>query len=60
MNSLSELLAMGGYGYFVWMSFGVTAAALLLEIMVLKAQRQKTLTTLKSRLRMAAKMEEKA
>lgn len=59
-NNLTEFLAMGGYGYFVWMSFGVTAAAFLLEILVLKAQRKHTMQTLQSRLRMARKMKDQA
>lgn len=59
-NNLSEFLAMGGYGYYVWMSFGVTAAAMVLEMWLLKAQRKSTLQGLKTRLRMAAKQEENA
>lgn len=58
-NNLSEFLAMGGYGYFVWMSFGITAAALVLEMLVLKVQRRTILTTLKARMRIVAKMEGK-
>ena len=30
-GSAAEFLAMGGYGLYVWGSFGVTAAALLIE-----------------------------
>ena len=59
-NNLSEFLAMGGYGYFVWMSFGVTAAAFLLEVLVLRSQRKKTLRTLHTRIRMASKMKAQA
>jgi hypothetical protein len=33
-NSLGSFLAMGGYGLYVWGSFGVTAALLVLEPMV--------------------------
>lgn len=29
MSGLNELLAMGGYGAFVWPSFGLTAAVLV-------------------------------
>ena len=28
-DSFSEFIAMGGYGIFVWLSFGVTAIAML-------------------------------
>ena len=31
-GSLSEFLHMGGYGLFVWGSYGVTAVALVLEV----------------------------
>ena len=30
-NSASEFFAMGGYGFFVWGSFGVAAACMLIE-----------------------------
>ena len=30
-NSAAEFFAMGGYGFFVWGSFGVAAACMLIE-----------------------------
>ena len=33
-GSASEFFAMGGYGLYVWGSFGVTAAALLVEALL--------------------------
>lgn len=33
-GSVSEFFAMGGYGLYVWGSFGVTAAALLIETLL--------------------------
>lgn len=33
-NSAGEFFAMGGYGFYVWGSFGVTAAALLVEVLL--------------------------
>jgi len=30
--SLSEYFAMGGYGFYIWMSYGVTALFLFAEI----------------------------
>jgi heme exporter protein D len=33
---MSEFLAMGGYGWYVWGSYGVTFAALALEIFLLR------------------------
>jgi heme exporter protein D len=39
-GSLSEFLAMGGYGDYVWGSFGVTALIFIAEIvLVLKRRR---------------------
>ena len=39
-NSPAEFFAMGGYGLYVWGSFGVCAVALLLEpLLVRKRQR---------------------
>ena len=34
-NSLSEFIAMGGYGLYVWGSFGVTFACIAIELAVL-------------------------
>jgi heme exporter protein D len=39
-NSASEFFAMGGYGLYVWGSYGVTAAWMLLEP-VLAARRHR-------------------
>ena len=33
-GSASEFFATGGYGFYVWGSFGVTAAALLIETLL--------------------------
>ena len=35
-GSWSEFWAMGGYAFFVWGSYGVTAAALALEVLLLR------------------------
>ena len=35
-GSTSEFFAMGGYGLYVWGSFGVTAAALLIETLLVR------------------------
>ena len=34
--SWSDFWAMGGYGLFVWSSYGVTALAVLIEIILLR------------------------
>ncbi|MBX9659567.1 MAG: heme exporter protein CcmD [Nitrospiraceae bacterium] len=35
-NSLNEFLAMGGYGVYVWPSFGVTALCMIWEVLSLR------------------------
>ena len=35
----AEFIAMGGYGLYVWGSFGVTALVLLFEVWTLRAKR---------------------
>ncbi|WP_347247885.1 heme exporter protein CcmD [Zoogloea sp.] len=35
-GSAGEFFAMGGYGLYVWGSFGVTAAALLIEVVLVR------------------------
>lgn len=42
--SLSEFLAMGGYAFYVWGSYAVTAVLMLLEV-VLVVRRRRTLLT---------------
>ena len=39
-NSVSEFLAMGGYGLYVWGSFGVTALAIAGEVLTLRTRRK--------------------
>ena len=38
-NSASEFFAMGGYAFYVWGSFGVTALVMLGEMLTIRAQR---------------------
>jgi len=42
-HSLGEFLAMGGYAFYVWGSFGATAAALGIEAALLRARRRQAL-----------------
>jgi heme exporter protein D len=44
-KSLDDFLAMGGYGPYVWGSFGVVALAVVIELFALR-QRRKTLMSL--------------
>jgi heme exporter protein D len=43
-NSWSDFWAMGGYGLYVWGSFGVTAALMALEVLWVKQARDKALS----------------
>ena len=42
-ESLSQFLAMGGYGFYVWGSYAVTAACLVLELFALRARRRRAM-----------------
>ena len=44
--SATEFFAMGGYGIYVWGSFGVTAACIAIEIIVLAARNRQALRNL--------------
>ena len=39
---MSEFLAMGGYGWYVWGSYGVTFACLAIEIALLRRRSRET------------------
>lgn len=43
-NSAAEFWAMGGYGLYVWGSFGVTALCMVVEMMWVKLARGQALT----------------
>lgn len=38
-SSFADFVAMGGYGLYVWSSYGVVAGAVLLEVLGLVARR---------------------
>jgi len=38
-SSLGEFLAMGGYGLYVWPSFGMTALCMAWEVLALRLRR---------------------
>ncbi len=46
-HSLSDFLSMGGYAGYVWGSFGVTAAALLIESVLLVHRRREAVRGLR-------------
>ena len=35
---MSNFLAMGGYGFYVWMAYGVTALVIVAELLALRAR----------------------
>ena len=39
---MSDLLAMGGYGFYVWMSYGACAVAIAAEALMLRARRRRS------------------
>jgi heme exporter protein D len=39
-NSLDDFIAMGGYGFYVWGSYLVTAIVIMAEILLLRARRR--------------------
>jgi len=49
-NSVSEFFAMGGYAFYVWGSFGLTALVALGEVLQLRGQHQELLKHLRSEL----------
>lgn len=38
--SFEDFIAMGGYGFYVWLSFGLTALSMALELWLLRGRRQ--------------------
>ncbi|MDO9116663.1 MAG: heme exporter protein CcmD [Nitrospira sp.] len=42
-GSLSEFLAMGGYGFYVWMSFGTTALCMVWEVLMVRRRQARAL-----------------
>lgn len=45
--SVSDFLSMGGYGLYVWGSYVVMAAVVIIEVMLLRKGRSQTLKLLK-------------
>ena len=46
-NSWDDFTAMGGYGLYVWGSFGVTALALLIEPLLLRKRQSDVVNSLR-------------
>ena len=50
-NSFSDFIAMGGYGLYVWGSFGATALIMAVEPIMVARNRKATIARLKRQLR---------
>ena len=44
---MSDFFAMGGYAWYVWMSYGACALAIAVEVAVVRARRRRALEELK-------------
>jgi heme exporter protein D len=50
-NSFADFIAMGGYGFYVWGSFGATALIMAIEPIVVIRHRRTTIARLQRQLR---------
>ena len=50
-NSFSDFIAMGGYGFYVWGSFAVTALIMAIEPIVAARNQKTTIARLRRQLR---------
>ncbi|HHJ19420.1 MAG TPA: heme exporter protein CcmD [Gammaproteobacteria bacterium] len=50
---MKEFFAMGGFGFFIWSSFGMTALLMLAEVFYLKRQRHTIIKRLRRLQRMS-------
>lgn len=57
-NSFSDFLHMGGYGLYVWGSFGVTVVIMIVEPIVVARTRKNTISRLKRQLRAESRVTE--
>lgn len=49
-NSISDFFAMGGYAFYVWGSFGLTAVVMVGEMLLIRSQRRELLRNLRNEL----------
>ena len=59
-NSFGDFIAMGGYGFYVWGSFGVTALIMTIEPIMVARNRRITVARLKRQLRAESRAEPRA
>ena len=56
-NRFSDFLAMGGYGLYVWGSFGVTVLIMAVEPIMVARNRKTTITRLQRQMRAETRAE---
>lgn len=49
-NSVSEFFAMGGYAFYVWGSFGLTAVVMVVEPLLIRRKRTELLDQFRNEL----------
>lgn len=59
-NSFGDFIAMGGYGLYVWGSFGVTALVMVIEPILVARNRKSTIARLKRQLRADSRAENRS
>ena len=59
-NSFADFIAMGGYGFYVWGSFGATALIMAIEPIVVARNRKNTIARLKRQLRAESRADSRA
>ena len=47
-NNWNEFLAMGGYAQYAWPAFGLTALAVVIEVLQVRAKRREVLRSLRA------------
>ena len=49
-NSLAAFLDMGGYGFFVWLSYGISALSVMLMVLYMRYERRSLIQAVKAQL----------
>ncbi|PKO91485.1 MAG: heme exporter protein CcmD [Betaproteobacteria bacterium HGW-Betaproteobacteria-10] len=58
-NSFADFVTMGGYGFYVWGSFGLTALIMLIEPIVAVRNQKALIARLKRQLRAEARADQR-
>ncbi|GLX79167.1 hypothetical protein tinsulaeT_25070 [Thalassotalea insulae] len=59
-SSLSEFIAMDGHGFYVWLSYGVSTALLLLLVLMSLAKKKNIITQIQQRQKREQKLKQAA